>query len=160
MTAADLTVLKQLLALRHAKYPQVQGRYFNTNTLSEGTSLSDGSRNVLASEWGLAIYSTPKCRRDCWLTVIRLPYKHSAFLSKAASSFRCRTRFLICCMSFFFLFSISTVSDARTPELVNISLGSNLTSGLPPCLRREARFNDCRYEASRRHNTSIWNILP
>jgi hypothetical protein len=32
-------------------------RYFNTNTLSEGTSLSDGSRNVLASEWGLAMYS-------------------------------------------------------------------------------------------------------
>ena len=46
------------------------------------------------------MYSTPKCRRDCWLTVIRLPYKHSAFLSKAASSLRRRTRSPICCMSF------------------------------------------------------------
>ena len=43
--------------------------------------------------------------------------------------------------------------------MVKSSLGGNLTSGLAPCLRREARFNEYRDEHSRRHETTIWNIV-
>jgi len=43
--------------------------------------------------------------------------------------------------------------------MVKSSLGGDRTSGLAPCLRREARFNECRDEHSRRHETTIWNIV-
>jgi hypothetical protein len=60
----------------------------------------------------------------------------------------------------FFYFSISTIPRQEILlKMLNSSLGGNLTSGLRPCLRREARFNGCRDEYSRRHETAIWNIV-
>jgi hypothetical protein len=60
----------------------------------------------------------------------------------------------------FFYFSISTILTREILlKMLNSSLGSNLPSGLAPCLRREARLNGCRDEHSRRRETTIWNIV-
>jgi hypothetical protein len=60
----------------------------------------------------------------------------------------------------FFNFSISTIPRHEILlNMLNSSLGGDLTSGLAPCLRREARLNGCRDEHSRRRETTIWNVV-